>query len=326
MLVDNYGRSMDYLRIAVTDRCNLRCSYCMPKQGINFLAKNELLSFEEILRLGRIFSELGVKKIRLTGGEPFVRKEIISLITDLSALFKSLHITTNATLLHKHFETLKNVGRQNLNISIDSLDRNRFFAITHRDDFDQVWANILKAIKLDFRVKLNVVIMKGVNHMEILDFVKLVFKYPISVRFIESMPFNAHQSTKNYFMSAKNIKDIIQKAYPSLRYFVSDKNSASDHYDLDRAQGNIGIIPAFTRSLCGQCNRIRLTSKGELLTCLYAEKGLDLKTLMRTGYLDNELKEIIRTTIYYKKKDGFEEEKLRNPGHPFFQSMTTIGG
>ncbi len=325
-LIDQHGRQMNYLRIAVTDRCNLRCQYCMPSEGIDFLQRKDLLSYEEIIRLSRIFAQLGVNKIRLTGGEPFVRKDIMSLILQLNKIFKSIHITTNATLIHTYFDALKSVGRQRLNISIDSLDPVRFAMMTRRNDFERVWSNIIQAIDLGFAVKLNIVVMKGVNDSEILDFVDLIFRYPISVRFIESMPFNAHSSTEKYFMSADEIHRKIKLKYPELKHFVSDKNSASLHYDLPGAQGNIGIIPAYSRSLCAQCNRIRLTPKGELLTCLYAERGVDLKEKMRKGYQDEELKHLIIDAVSKKKKNGFEEEKMRKDNKGYFQSMTSIGG
>ncbi len=326
MLIDQFGRKMEYLRIAVTDRCNLRCKYCMPQEGIEFLQKKELLSYEEIVRLCHIFASLGVKKLRLTGGEPFVRKDIMALLVELNSIFKSIHITTNATLIHKHFDQLKNIGRQQINISIDSLDPERFKLITKRDNFQRVWDNILLAIKYKFKVKLNVVVMKGVNDSEILDFVELIFRYPISVRFIETMPFNAYTATDKFFMSADEIHYKIKASFPELRPFVSDKNAAANHYALKNALGNIGIIPAYTRSLCGQCNRIRLTPKGQLLTCLYAEKGLDLKDMLRSGHSDHSIRAAIRNAVKHKKANGFDEEKLRKKDAGFYESMTGIGG
>lgn len=323
-LEDQYNRVADYLRIGVTDRCNLRCRYCMPEEGIDFAKRNDLLTYEEIIRLAEIFRQLGVNKVRLTGGEPFVRKDIEFLLKGLCSLFPKVHITTNATLIHKYFSLLKTLEIGGLNISIDSLDRDKFFLITRRDSYELVMSNILKSIKEDLHVKLNVVIMKGVNDMEIVDFVRFGIKHNVEVRFIEAMPFNEDDGNRDVFMPASDIHKVIAQQFSEIKKLENEFASSAEKYTVD---GNhiIGIIPAYSRSLCGFCNRIRLTPQGELMTCLYSTKGVDLRSIVRDPNVTTEmLQQTILDSVLKKKKDGFEEEKLQDSD--VFRSMTTIGG
>lgn len=323
-LTDKYNRIADYLRIGVTDRCNLRCQYCMPSEGIDFLKKPELLTYEEIVRLGRIFRGLGIRKVRLTGGEPFVRKDIMALLSDLVAIFPAVHITTNASLLHGHIPELKHLGVAGLNISIDSLSRERFAMITRRDQFDLVMDNILSCLQQGLPTKLNVVVMKGVNDMELLDFVEFGITHAVEVRFIEAMPFNADDGNRSVFLSAAAMVEQIAGAHPTLHKVLPTAPSAADLY-LIEGKHRISVIPAYTRSLCHSCNRIRLTPQGEFLTCLYASKGMDLKQLMRAeGTTDEAVAVAISAAVLAKKKDGYEEEALQP--EDVFRSMTTIGG
>lgn len=322
-LQDTHGRISNYLRLGITDRCNLRCRYCMPEEGIDFSNRQDLLSYEEILRLSKIFEELGVQKIRLTGGEPFVRKDIIKLIGNLTNIFSEVHITTNATLLSEHILTLKEKKISGLNISIDSLDRERFLMITRRDNFDMVMTNIMACLSAKIPTKLNVVVMKGVNDMEVLDFVNFGLRYGIIVRFIEAMPFNEYDGNKSVFMSASEIETLIRNEYDIEKLNKTISSSAETYTVSDKSI--IDIIPAYSRSLCGSCNRIRLTPKGELLTCLYSIKGSNLLKLIRDRKTsDDHLKKVILDAVIMKKATGHEEEALRNS--QVFESMTTIGG
>lgn len=323
-LIDQHNRIADYLRIGVTDRCNLRCRYCMPEEGIDFAARKEILSYEEIARLARIFKKLGVQKVRLTGGEPFVRKDIDILLRELCKLFPKVHITTNATLLQNQIPLLKELKIKGLNISIDSLDRDKFFLVTRRDAYEVVMSNILNCLKEGIPTKLNVVVMKGINDMEILDFVEFGLQHNMEVRFIEAMPFNEHDGNKNVFLPAKTIHQIIAKKYASIVKESSSTPSSSDKYIID-GHHRVGIIPAYSRTLCSFCNRIRLTPQGELMTCLYSSKGLDLRSLVRNPEMTEEnVREAIINAVSDKKKDGVEEEKLQEGD--VFRSMTTIGG
>ena len=322
-LRDTHNRIAKYLRIGVTDRCNLRCRYCMPAEGIDFAHRDDILNYEEIIRLANVFSGLGVDKVRLTGGEPFVRKDIDVLLRSLSNVFAKVHITTNATLLSDHIDLLKEIEIAGLNISIDSLDRDRFFMITRRDSYDIVMENILKCIENEIPTKLNIVTMKGVNDMEIIDFVRFGIEHEVEVRFIEAMPFNDDDGNRDVYMPATEIAEMIAGEFPSLHKLVAD-GSSSDKYTINGKQ-TIGIIPAYSRSLCSSCDRIRLTPQGELLNCLYAQTGTNLLAMIRDGKLsDSDIQQVIVDSVLLKKKSGFEEEALIDKNA--FRSMTTIGG
>ncbi len=321
-LIDTHNRISKYLRIGVTDRCNLRCRYCMPAEGIDFAHREDILSYEEIVRLAKIFADLGVDKVRLTGGEPFVRKDIAVLLRSLSDVFAKVHITTNATLLTDHIQLLKEIEIAGLNISIDSLNRDRFFMITRRDSYDLVMNNILKCIEEGIPTKLNVVTMKGINDMEILDFVRFGIDNGVEVRFIEAMPFNDDDGNRDVYMPASEIASLIAGEFPTLNKSVAD-GSSSDKYMID-GKHSIGIIPAYSRTLCSSCDRIRLTPQGELLNCLYAQTGTDLMALVRNGMDDKNIEQAIIDSVLLKKKSGFEEEALISTNA--FRSMTTIGG
>jgi len=295
----------------------------MPAEGIDFAHRNDILSYEEIIRLAKIFAHLGVNKVRLTGGEPFVRKDMDVLLRSLSSIFSRVHITTNATLLSNYISLIKEVDITGLNISIDSLNRDRFFMITRRDSYDVVMENILNCIDQKIPTKLNVVAMKGVNDMEIIDFVRFGIEHNVEVRFIEAMPFNDDDGNRDVFMPATEIAALIASEYPSLHKKLAD-GSSSDKYIID-GEYPIGIIPAYSRSLCSSCDRIRLTPKGELLNCLYSQTGEDLMTLVRNENVsDADISQVIIDSVLKKKKSGFEEEALINKDA--FRSMTTIGG
>ncbi|MDG1716511.1 MAG: GTP 3',8-cyclase MoaA [Saprospiraceae bacterium] len=322
-LGDTHNRIAKYLRIGVTDRCNLRCRYCMPAEGIDFAHRDDILSYEEIIRLAKVFSDLGVDKVRLTGGEPFMRKDIDVLLRSLSDVFAKVHITTNATLFSDHINLLKEIEISGLNISIDSLDRDRFFMITRRDSYALVMKNILDCIKNGIPTKLNIVVMKGINDMEIIDFVRFGMEHNVEVRFIEAMPFNDDDGNRDVYMPATEIAEMIAGEFPSLQKLVAD-GSSSIKYTINGKQ-TVGIIPAYSRSLCSSCDRIRLTPQGELLNCLYAQTGTNLLAMVRDEKVsDGDIQQAIVDSVILKKRSGLEEEALIDKNA--FRSMTTIGG
>lgn len=328
-LVDPWNREIDYLRIAVTDRCNLRCFYCMPAEGIDYSPKKELLSYEEIIRLATVFASLGIKKIRLTGGEPFLRKDFISLLRNLKGIagIEAVHITTNGVLTAPYLDEMKEIGVDGVNLSLDSLNRENFHKITRRDEFDTVMKTLEGLTHRGFNTKINMVVMHGKNTHEVIDMAQLASDRNISVRFIEEMPFNGSEmaaSQKNW--SHTRILEELTKAFPSLKKLDSGPSNPATLYQVAGHLGNIGIIPAFSRTFCGACNRIRLTATGTIKNCLYDEGVLDIKSLLRSNKKDDELREILVATVQKREKDGFAAERNRKVDKNISESMSSIGG
>ena len=327
-LFDNHNRPINYLRLAVTDRCNLRCFYCMPEEGIKYIPRKELLTFEEIERLVTLLGRMGITKIRLTGGEPFVRTDLMELIRTIVKIegIHDVHITTNGILTAPHVAELKSLGIASVNLSLDTLDRERFKIITRRDEFEKTWGTFQLLLKHEIPVKINAVVMEGKNTDDILEMVRLTKDQDVSVRFIEEMPFNgegSHYSTLRW--TYKKILEHIQKEFPTIQKIRDEENSTAYHYQVPGFKGNVGIIAAFSRTFCGTCNRIRLTAQGTLKTCLYDDGVLNIKDLMRSGASDLEIKEHLLHAFSNRPKDGFEAEQNRK-GHPLLESMSTIGG
>lgn len=327
-LIDKHGRRITYLRLAVTDRCNLRCQYCMPAHGIDIVKRQELLSFKEMYRITRVLSELGVDKVRLTGGEPFVRKDFIHFLESMSfnKNLKEINITTNGALISKHIETLENIGINSVNLSIDSLDRKKFFEITRRDVFPQVIETYRNLINSKLRLKLNVVIQSGVNTDEIIDFIELTKNENVAVRFIEEMPFNGKgirevKEVWNYTKILENIK----AHYSNVESLISDKTSTSKNFKVPEYSGTFGIIPAFTRTICTDCNRIRITATGLFKNCLFDDGVFNLKDFIRKGASDDDLKQVFIATVQQKPANGFIAEANRKNKN-VSESMSTIGG
>lgn len=294
----------------------------MPMEGIDFLSRSEILTYDEIIRLARVFKQLGISKVRLTGGEPMVRRDVFYLIERLSEIFDSFHITTNATLLHKHWDDIERCNITSFNISIDSLDRNRYQMITRRDDFDQVMSNIHRAMDLGWSLKLNMVVMKGVNDGELMDMMSFGMTHHIPVRFIEAMPFNDDDGNRLVFMDHNEMVERISSGY-NIEPIQKDMPSSAINY-ITESGNEFDVIPAYSRSLCGTCNRIRLTPKGELLTCLYAQNGLDVKSLLRDRSIsDVDIALAIKEAVWQKSASGTDEE---NKNQYALRSMTTIGG
>jgi len=325
---DSYDRTIDYVRIAITDRCNLRCFYCMPAEGIPYEPKQHLLNYEEITRLLRILGEAGFKKVRFTGGEPFLRKDFIKLLENTYALgyYKSIHITTNGTLIQKHIPKLKALGITDINLSLDSLDKDRFEKITRRNDFEKVMASFDDLLTHGFRVKINAVIMNGVNTQDIIPLTELARHNKVSVRFIEEMPFNGGYKKVNDLFTAKNIYTALKDHFQELIPQVAAHGDTATVYNVPGLEGSIGIIPAFSRSFCNTCNRLRITSKGDIKTCLYDSGVFSIRDYLRSGASDAELASKFKELIRLKPKDGFEAEQLRLKGNNATESMSTIGG
>src|SRR5210317_601049 len=302
-LLDSYGRQITYLRLAVTDRCNLRCQYCMPAHGIDIVKRQELLTYKEMYRITRVLSELGVDKVRLTGGEPFVRKDFVNFLESLSfnKKLKEINITTNGALISKHIDGLEKMKINAVNLSIDSLNREKFFEITRRDVFPQVMQTYHDLLKSKLKLKLNVVIQSGVNTDEIIDFIELTKEDDVSVRFIEEMPFNGKgiREVKEVWNYNKIIQTI-NSHYKVVENLVSNKSSTSKNFKIKDYKGSFGIIPAFTRTICTDCNRIRITATGLFKNCLFDDGVFNIKGFIRNGASDEELKQLFISTVHKK--------------------------
>lgn len=309
-LTDNFGREHNYLRISLTDRCNLRCLYCMPHNDMQFMPGGNLMSAHEIETFAKIFIAKGVTKIRLTGGEPLMRKDAGTIIQKLGLLPIELTLTTNGYFLDQYFETLKKAGVCSLNISLDTLKKERFTAMTQRDSFDRIWQNIQTAITLGFKIKINVVVVKNHNEDEINDFIKLTKDLPIHIRFIEFMPFADNNWQLDKTVAFAQILEIIgtQNQFEK----ISDaKNDTSKNFRLEDAKGTFAIISSVTNPFCDTCNRIRLTADGKIKNCLFSQQETDLLSQMRAG---KDVEALIEKNIGQKFK--------ARGGLPAFESAT----
>lgn len=329
MLIDKQGRKISYLRLAVTDRCNLRCTYCMPEEGIKYLPKANLMSYEEMLRMAQIFAEQGVDKIRITGGEPFLRKDLIQFLEKLSEVdgIKKISITSNGTLLRPYLPKLKELGMTNINLSLDSLDRKRFFEITRRDELPEVMSCMQEMIDMGFNVKINAVVMKDKNLDDILPLISLTKDQKIDVRFIEEMPFNGDDNNHNDgFWSYHDLMIFLNKHIPELYTIPTMAGSTAMEFGIPGYKGKIGIIAAYSRTFCGTCNRIRVTPTGTLKTCLYDQGVFNIKSMMRANASDADIIQSLNEALFHRAKDGFEAEQNRGPIPIIGESMASIGG
>ena len=326
VLIDKYGRQLDYLRLSVTDRCNLRCYYCMPAEGMQFAQRKELLTWEEMYLLTSIFADLGVSKIRITGGEPFVRTGIIHFLQNIAALagLKEIAITTNATLTGNYIADLKAAGIRKLNISLDSLDPKRFHDITRRNLFNHVYKTIIALLKEGFDIKLNCVLSASQNVADIIPFIELTKHHFVSVRFLEEMPFNGSDTFDTVNWNYKDIYAHISRHYDEIIRLKDDVSSTSENYAVPGYKGSFGIIPSFSRTFCGTCNRIRLSATGELRTCLYGAPAVNLRDVLRNGANENELVNTILTAVQGRERDGFAAE--RKNAKSIHDSMSVLGG
>lgn len=312
MLVDTYHRPIRDLRISVTDRCNFRCSYCMPLDEYIWIEKKEILTFEEIARLATLFVGLGVEKIRLTGGEPLVRQNLDRLVARLSAIegLKDLCLTTNGALLGEKIEALKAAGLKRVNISLDTLDADKFTRITKRGDLDKVLEGVFAAKQhgLD-PIKLNAVIERGINDDDIIPLVEFSRKNGFAIRFIEYMDVgNANDWTTRKLVSKKEILDTISPRF-ALKERGRDHDTApSVDYDFADGIGDLGIIASVTEPFCSSCTRARLTADGKVVTCLFSQVGQDVKALLRGGASDEAIVEFL-SSIWRGRTDRYSEER-----------------
>lgn len=285
MLIDRYSRTIDYLRISITDRCNLRCIYCMPQDGVVHKAASEILSFEEILRVVRVCATIGVSKIKISGGEPLVRKGVFKLLESIISLpgIKDVSLTTNGVLVKKYIKELKNAGLKRMNISVDTLDARKFRRIAGPGELADVLSGIDAAIEEGFFVKLNVVMMKGINDDEILEFAKFALEKKLVVRFIELMPMIDNRLlSRDFYMSCEAVKDRLQdlgRLTPV--YAKSFGNGPAEYFKTGDLSLVAGFISPISCKFCSSCNRIRMTSAGMLMPCLASSDGFDLKGPLR---------------------------------------------
>ncbi|MFD1258652.1 GTP 3',8-cyclase MoaA [Mucilaginibacter terrae] len=326
-LVDKYGRQLNYLRLSVTDRCNFRCYYCMPEEGINFASRKDLMSFDEMYQLSSIFCNLGISKIRITGGEPFVRNGIMPFLKKLSVVqgLQEITVTSNGTLSTQYQAELLQMGILKINISLDSLSRERFQQITRRDNFEGVYTGILKLLDDGFDVKLNCVVAENKNVQDIVPFIELTKDHALSVRFLEEMPFNGSDGSQILSeWDHKRIYDHISKHYPEINRLISDANSTSVNYKISGYRGSFGIIPSFSRTFCGTCNRIRLSATGELRTCLYGPPVANLRDLLRRGASVYDVEQEILYAVSQRERDGYAAEIASHGA--IHTSMSALGG
>lgn len=326
MIVDNYNRVHDYLRISLTDNCNLRCFYCMPEENYDFTPSSRLMQAEEILALSEIFVSAGVRKIRLTGGEPLVRKDAGRIISLVSRLPVELTLTTNGTRLHEFVPVLEDAGIRSVNVSLDTLQRDKFLLLTRRDLFREVHDNIALLVEKGFHVKVNVVVMKDCNDNEIDDFIEWTRAVPVHIRFIEFMPFSGNRWTSNKVVSLDEILAVIGARYNYKRLTGSIHDTAKS-YGIDGHAGSFGIISTMTAPFCAGCNRMRLTADGKLKNCLFSKGETDLLTPFREG---RDVLPLIHQNIMGKAKElgGQFTTALKSIDAVSIEnrSMITIGG
>ena len=321
---DKFGREIDYLRVSVTDKCNLRCIYCMGAKDNNFLKNDERLTDDEIYRIVKESSKLGIKKIRITGGEPLVRPDLIKIVSKINSIpsIEEIYLTTNGILLADMIDELAANGLKGVNISLDSLNEERFNKITRLGKLNKVLEAINKSIDLGIKVKLNTVIVNDINKDEIIDFVNLTKEKNIDVRFIELMPIGVAINYKG--ATNEDVLKVISESYPDYKEVVRSKSGGPASYiKLKDAKGKIGFISAISNCFCEDCNRIRLTAEGFLKQCLHFDYGIDLKSKLRSGISDEELRKLIYDNIYDKPEKHLFLEKS---DHKDLKFMNQIGG
>lgn len=318
-MLDKKGRKIDYLRVSLTDRCNLRCVYCMPEEGIVKKTHNDIVRFEELEIVISAFADLGIKKVRFTGGEPLILKGIERLIKYTSSIptIEDVSLTTNGILLYDKAEELKRAGLNRVNISLDTLDKDKYKKITRGGDINKVFSAIEKCISIDLKpVKINVVLMKGINDDEVNDFIDLSKKMPVQVRFIELMPIG--EGLKFYEKCSMKIDEIIDKHKELIH--IKDKSNVASVYKIDGAKGTVGFISPISCKFCNDCNRVRLTSTGYIKPCLNSNEEINLKPYFND---EKKLKQVIEDSIYNKPDEHHLEEDKKSKTD---KMMYQIGG
>jgi len=324
-LVDGHGRSITDLRLSVTDRCNFRCQYCMPAEGLPWLEREAVLSFEEIERLVALLATMGISSLRLTGGEPLVRRDFPRLAAKLAPLVNDLSVTTNGYLLERDAAALVDAGINRFNVSVDSLQRDRFFAMTRRDALPQVLRGLeaLAAHPEAHPIKVNAVALRGFTETEVLPFAHFAREHPYEVRFIEYMPLDGDRAwTRDQVLTGAEVRAIVEAEFP-LEPEPRERSATARVYRFADGQGRIGFINPVSEPFCGDCDRIRLTADGKLRTCLFSLNETDLRAPLRAGASDTELERIVRDAIWRKEL----KHRVNEPG--FIQparTMSAIGG
>jgi cyclic pyranopterin phosphate synthase len=324
MLKDSFGRVHDYLRISLTDVCNFRCAYCMPDEAISFMPAAQLMQANEIDKIAEIFVKMGVKKIRLTGGEPLVRKDVAEIIHLLSKYPVELTLTTNGSRVDDFIEVFEKAGIKSVNVSLDTLDKEKFSLITRRNVFDKVIGNINLLINLGFHVKVNAVVMRGINDNEILDFIAWTKELPIHVRFIEFMPFAGNQWDNEKVFSYQEILDVVAAQYSYVR-LKDDKNGTAKKFKLLNHAGSFAVISTMSAPFCENCNRMRLTADGKMKNCLFSKGETDILSAYRNN---EDITPLVEQCVIEKKEalggqfttDKIDATTIEN------RSMISIGG
>ncbi|XCF05335.1 GTP 3',8-cyclase MoaA [Tamlana crocina] len=329
ILQDHFGREHNYLRISLIERCNLRCTYCMPEEGVQLSPKSDLMTYEEIFSIAKTFVKHGVNKIRLTGGEPLIRKDIPVILEKLATLPVEISITSNAVIIDKFIDVLKTNGVNKINVSLDSLDEKKFKHITRRHEFKKVYDNILLLVKEGFKVKVNAVLMKGFNDNEIIDFINFTKDLPISVRFIEFMPFDGNKWDMSKMVSYAEVMEYVNASFSEddVIRLKDEPNDTSKNYKIKGYRGSFAVISSVTNPFCDSCNRLRLTANGQLKNCLFSSSESDLLTTLRAGH---SIEPVIQKAVQakFKMRGGMDTlKKLQEPKlHNNNRSMITIGG
>ncbi len=326
-MIDKFGRHITYLRVSLIDRCNLRCFYCMPQGLLNGFKEEEFLTFDEIVRAVSLFAGLGIRKVRLTGGEPLLRKGVPSLVARVKNIpgIAEVVMTSNGALLGKFASELKAAGLDRINVSLDTLDRENFKRITGEDRFAEVLAGIEAAVSAGLRpVKLNAVLMKGVNDHEVLALVRFAAERGMEMRFIEWMPTAAQirPSQESLFMDSEEARRLVEKEFTLVQDF-SDPSAPARSYFLKGTEARVGFISPLSNAFCSSCNRLRLKANGKMKTCLHGQEDMDLRALLRGGLSDKEIREKIAGVVFERPKEHF----LNDPSvrHNDFV-MTAVGG
>ena len=327
MLIDTQNRVINYLRVSVTDRCNLRCIYCMSRDGVDMKARSEILSFEELEKIISVAAKSGVSKVRITGGEPLIRKGLIDFISRISKIseIKDLSMTTNGILLKENAFALKAAGLQRVNVSLDTLDPQKYREITENGEIERVWDGIFEAEKAGLLpVKINLVVVRGLNDNELCDFSQLTRKYQYDIRFIEYMPVGAtNYWSKEKFMSSSEILERISKKLGELTPLETADHSPATYFKLSNSKGRIGVISPISNHFCSSCNKLRLTSDGRLRACLFSDDEVDLKAILRSNCSAENINNLLKEAVLRKPKDHNLKE-----GESFLleRTMSQIGG
>ena len=327
-LLDPFGRAIEYLRISVTDRCNLRCTYCMPAEGVPYEDNAEVLSCDEIVRLVTLLARYGLRKVRITGGEPLVRKDVVPLVRAIAALpaITDLGLTTNAVLLERQAQELWDAGLRRLNVSLDTLQPDRFARIARFAKFEDAWAGLDAATRLGFApIKLNTVVMRGVNDDEVCDLAALSFEHPYEVRFLEYMPIGqvTPWQWKAQYVSNDEVLDTLRARYELVPVETAETSTARV-FQIPGAQGRVGVINPISHKFCAGCNRLRLTANGSLVPCLSDNYEYDIKTSLRSGASDDELIAHVKAALAHKPQQSDFEGRAERGGS--LRIMAQIGG